>query len=423
MHVIILGAGVVGTVTAYYLNRAGHSVSVIDRAAAAAEETSYANAGQLSFGYTTPWAAPNIPMKAIKWLGKTHSPLIIRPDGSLYQLKWLAHMTANCNSVAYARNQSRMMRISEYSRHLLHQFEQDEGLDFEQRHLGTLHLFRDAAAFAAHQSQMGVLDQFNVPYQTLDAEACLQYEPALAHLRGQIAGAFRLPNDSTGDCRLFTRKLAEILQERGVRFHFNSPIERIEYSGSRIHAVIAGGVSHQADAYVCALGSFSRPLMQDLGLDLPVYPVKGYSITAPLVDESKAPVSTVLDEQYKVALTRFAQRIRVGGMAELSGYQLERPAVHRETLTMVLNQLFPDACGGNEAEYEYWSGLRPMTPDSTPVIGRTRFDNLYTNTGHGTLGWTMCLGSGKLTADLVSGSQTEIDSSDLDVSRYACVSR
>lgn len=418
MHVIILGAGVVGTATAYYLNRAGHQVSIIDRADGVAEETSYANAGQLSFGYTTPWAAPNIPLKAAKWLGKAHSPLIIRPDGSLYQLKWLAHMTANCNSIAYARNQSRMIRISEYSRHLLHQFEQDEDIDFEQRHLGNLHLFRDAAAFEAHRSQMGVLDQFNVPYETLDAEGSLKYEPALIHIRHQIAGAFRLPNDSTGDCRLFTQKLAQLLQQRGVQFFFNTPIERIDHSGNRITAVIAGGQAHQADAYVCALGSFSRPLMQQLGLDLPVYPVKGYSITVPLADTAKAPVSTVLDEKYKVALTRFADRIRVGGMAELSGYKLERPAVHRETLSMVTNELFPGAC--NTATAEYWSGLRPMTPDSTPIIGRTRLDNLFTNTGHGTLGWTMSFGSGKLTADLVSGSQTEIDSSDLGLSRYGC---
>lgn len=418
MHIIILGAGVIGITAAYYLNRAGHQVSIIERAAGVAEETSYANAGQLSFGYTTPWAAPNIPLKAAKWLGKAHSPLIIQPDGSLYQLKWLAHMTANCNSIAYARNQSRMMRISEYSRHLLHRFEQEEAIDFEQRHLGTLHLFRDAAAFAAHRRQMGVLDSFNVPYETLDAESSLKYEPALAHIRHQIAGAFRLPNDSTGDCFMFSRKLAQLLQERGVQFHFNSPIERIDHSGGRINAVIAGGQSHQADAYVCALGSFSRPLMQQLSLDLPVYPVKGYSITVPLTDASKAPVSTVLDEKYKVALTRFADRIRVGGMAELSGYRLERPQVHRETLCMVTDELFPGACRTENAQY--WSGLRPMTPDSTPIIGATRFDNLFINTGHGTLGWTMSFGSGKLTADMVSGCQTEIDSSDLGLARYSC---
>lgn len=418
MNIVVLGAGVVGMATAYYLNRAGHQVSVVDRAVGVAEETSYGNAGQLSFGYTSPWAAPDIPLKAAKWLGKKHSPLIIRPDGSLYQLKWLAQMTANCNSIAYTRNRSRMMRISEYSRHLLHLFEQDEALAFEQRHLGTLHLFREGTPFEAQSRHMGVLDEFNVPYQTLDAAGCLEYEPALVHIRHQIIGGFRLPNDSTGDCRLFTQKLAQLLQQRGVQFYFNSPISHIDHSGGRIRAVTAGGQTHQADAYVCALGSFSRPIMQQLGLDLPVYPVKGYSITAALLDEDKAPRSSVLDEKYKVALTRFDQRIRVGGMAELSGYRLERPVVHRETLCMVTDELFPGAC--DTAQAEYWSGLRPMTPDSTPIIGRTTFDNLILNTGHGTLGWTMSFGSGKLAADLVAGHATEIDSSDLGISRYGC---
>ncbi|MDO4433166.1 MAG: D-amino acid dehydrogenase [Alysiella sp.] len=418
MQVIVLGAGVVGVATAYYLNQAGHQVTVIDRAAGVADETSYANAGQLSFGYTTPWAAPNIPMKALKWLGKKHSPLIIRPDGSLFQMRWLAQMTANCNSVAYSRNQSRMMRISEYSRALLHQFEAEEKLDFEQRHQGTLHLFRDATLFRQHCQSMGVLDSFNVPYQQLDADGVLQFEPALAHIRHQIAGAFHLPNDSTGDCRLFTQKLAQLLQTRGVQFVFNSEISRFEVSGSLITGVHAGGQMFTADAFVCALGSFSRTVLQQIGLDLPVYPVKGYSLTIPIADENRAPQSTVLDETYKVALTRFNNRIRVGGMAELSGYQIRLPETHKETLSMVVNELFPH--GGYTEQAEYWSGLRPMTPDSTPIIGKTRFDNLFTNTGHGTLGWTMSLGSGKLTADCVGGKTTDIQADDLGMARYAC---
>lgn len=418
MHIVVLGAGVVGTATAYYLNQVGHQVTVIDQCSGVADETSYANAGQLSFGYTTPWAAPNIPLKALKWLGKQHSPLIIRPDGSLFQLKWLAQMTANCNHSAYARNQSRMMRISEYSRALLHEFEATENIDFEQRHLGTLHLFRDEKAFRQHQQHMGVLEQFNVPYETLTPSQVMQYEPALAHMQQHIAGAFRLPNDSTGDCRLFTQKLAQLCEQRGVRFKFNHTINRLDVIGKKINSVITSGGAIEADAFVCALGSFSRPILQQIGLNLPVYPVKGYSLTIPILDETAAPQSTVLDETYKVALTRFNQRLRVGGMAELSGYKLERPNVHQETLAMVVNELFPNS--GDILAAEYWSGLRPMTPDSTPIIGATQFDNLFTNTGHGTLGWTMSFASGKLIADLINKGKTEIISDDLSMARYRC---
>lgn len=418
MHIMILGAGIVGIASAYYLNKAGHKVTIIDRNNGVAEETSYANAGQLSFGYTTPWAAPNIPLKALKWLGKSHSPLIIKPDGSLFQLKWLAQMTANCTHTAYSRNQSRMMRISEYSRAMFQQFEQDENIDFEQRHLGTLHLFRDETAFRQHQQHMGVLEQFNVPYQTLTPNQITEYEPALSHMQNRVAGAFRLPNDSTGDCRLFTQKLAQLCEQRGVQFLFNQTINRITTSGNNIQHIEANGEIFEADVFICALGSFSRTLLQQIDLNLPVYPVKGYSITIPITDENKAPQSTILDETYKVALTRFNQRIRVGGMAELSGYQIERPNVHRETLSMVANELFPNS--GNTEQAEYWSGLRPMTPDSTPIIGATKFNNLLINTGHGTLGWTMSLASGRIISDLISKGEAEIATHDLNLSRYRC---
>lgn len=416
MKIIIMGAGIAGVASAYYLSKAGHQVTVIDRADGVAEETSFANAGQLSFGYTTPWAAPNIPLKAAKWMFKEHSPLIIRPDGSLYQLRWMAMMLANCTDMAYSRNQSRMMRISEYSRQLFQEFERETQMQFEQRHQGTLHLFRDAAGFEKHKQTMHVLDSFDVPYRILTPEQCLEYEPALAHMLPQIAGAFQLPNDSTGDCRLFTQKLAQLCQEQGVTFCFGETITDFEMQGQEIQAIHTTAGRIQADVFLCALGSFSRPMLQKIGLDIPVYPVKGYSITVPIENEAAAPQSTVLDETYKVALTRFDQRIRVGGMAELSGYQLSLPKVHRETLSMVCNELFPQA--GDTEQASYWSGLRPMTPDSTPIIGRTRLSNLFINTGHGTLGWTMSLGSAKLIADLIDKGETEIKSDDLGLSRY-----
>ncbi|WP_274572462.1 D-amino acid dehydrogenase [Neisseria leonii] len=416
MNVVVLGAGIIGVCTAYFLRRAGHEVSVIDRAAAAAEETSFANAGQLSYGYTTPWAAPGIPLKAAKWLTRPHSPLILRPDGSAFQIRWLRQMLTNCTEARYKENKARMVRISEYSRSVFRQLAADTGIAFEGRQAGTLQVFRTDKEVAAAKKDMAVLAAYGVPFSELSAAECLQYEPGLAASVNKLAGALHLPNDATGDCALFAKRLADLCARDGVRFFFNHAIESFDSEARRITAVYAGGKRFEADRFVCALGSFSRPALAQLDIDLPVYPVKGYSITVPLDQESSAPQSTVLDETYKVAITRFDRRIRVGGMAELSGYALSLNPARRATLERVLNDLFPG--GGRTAESSFWSGLRPMTPDSTPLIGRCGWDNLILNTGHGTLGWTMSAGSGKLAADLVSDTVPEIETGDLGLSRY-----
>ncbi len=416
MKVIVLGAGVIGVSTAWFLRQAGHEVTVIDREPGVALETSYANAGQLSYGYTTPWAAPGIPMKAAKWMMRPHSPLIVRPDGSGFQLQWLGKMLRNCDSGHYRLNKERMVRVSEYSREMFARLEAETGLQFEGRHKGTLQIFRQEKEVQAAKKDMAVLAEYGVPFRELTAEESLQYEPALGDVVHKLAGALHLPNDSTGDCHLFTTRLADLCRERGVKFCFNHSIERFEYGGKRVMAVHAGGERFEADHFVCALGSFSRQVLAELGLDVPVYPVKGYSLTVPIVREEAAPVSTVLDETYKVAITRFDSRIRVGGMAELSGYAVKLNDARRETLEMVMHDLFPE--GGDLSRASFWSGLRPMTPDSTPIIGESGLDNLTLNTGHGTLGWTMSLGSGKVTADLVSGIQPEIRTDDLGLNRY-----
>ena len=416
MKVVVLGAGVVGVSTAWFLRQAGHEVTVIDRAEAVAMETSFANAGQLSFGYTTPWAAPGIPQKAAKWLLKAHSPLIVRWDGSGFQLRWLKQMLQNCTESRYRLNKERMVRVSEYSRALFAKLEAELGLDFEGRKKGTLQIFRTDKEVQGAKKDMAVLAEYGVPFTELSAADCVQYEPALANVVHKLAGALHLPNDATGDCHLFTTRLAALCREQGVRFVFNHAIERFELSGKRIQAVYAGGKRWEAEHFVCALGSFSRPLLMQLGLDVPVYPVKGYSITLPVVQSDAAPQSTVLDETYKVAITRFNERIRVGGMAELSGYQLRLNLKRRETLELVVQDLFPH--GGDVHQATFWSGLRPMTPDSTPIIGASAWENLTLNTGHGTLGWTMSLGSGKLAADMVSQTPTEIRSDDLGLYRY-----
>lgn len=279
-----------------------------------------------------------------------------------------------------------------------------------------MQIFRQAKEVEAAEQDITVLERYGVPYRRLKPEECAEFEPALARITAKIAGGLHLPADATGDCHLFTENLYKLCLEKGVQFHFNQTIRRIEHSGQHISAVETETERFEADAFVCALGCFSRTVLAQLDLDLPIYPVKGYSLTLPVTNSDGAPVSTVLDESYKVAITRFDNRIRVGGMAELSGYEIKLPEKRRETLALVVNDLFPE--GGDLSQALFWSGLRPMTPDSTPLIGRTRFDNLFLNTGHGTLGWTMSLGSAKLTADIVSGKDTEIRSDDLSLSRY-----
>ncbi|WOB76543.1 D-amino acid dehydrogenase [Achromobacter xylosoxidans] len=416
MHVIVLGSGVIGTTTAYYLARQGAKVTVLDRQSGAAQETSYANAGQVSPGYSTPWAAPGIPLKAIKWLFKKHAPLAIRLDGSLYQLKWMAAMLANCSAERYAVNKERMLRLAEYSRDCLRELRADTGIHYEERARGTLQLFRTEAQMEAARRDIAVLEEVGVPYELLDRNRLVTAEPALARSLHKLAGGLRLPNDETGDCRLFTTRLAEMAAALGVEFRYNQSVTGLNTAGGQVTGVRVGNEVLTADRYVAAFGSYTRGFLEPLGLDLPVYPVKGYSLTIPMKDEAAAPVSTILDETYKIAVTRFDDRIRVGGMAELSGFDLRLKDARRKTLELVVNDLFPGS--GDVARAEFWTGLRPMTPDSTPVVGPTRYGNLFLNTGHGTLGWTMACGSGKLVADQVLGQRPQIRTDGLALSRY-----
>ncbi len=420
MHVIVLGSGVIGTTTAWYLAQHGARVTVLERQPGAALETSYANAGQVSPGYSTPWAAPGIPLKALKWLFQRHAPLAIRADGSLHQLRWMMQMLANCSADRYSLNKERMMRLSEYARDCLRTLRADTGIHYEERCRGTLQLFRTEAQLAAAQRDIAVLQECGVPFELLGRDQLPSVEPALAHSRSPLAGGLRLPNDETGDCHLFTHHLAGRARDAGVEFRFGVDIQEIMTGGGGVIGVRIGqGAQSQvlaADRYVLALGSYSRQMAASLGLDLPVYPVKGYSLTLPLIDADAAPQSTVLDETYKVAVTRFDDRIRVGGMAELGGFDLRLNPRRRETLEKVVSDLFPGA--GELSRAEFWTGLRPMTPDSTPIIGATPYPELFVNTGHGTLGWTMSCGAGALIADLVTGRQPAIRHDDLSLQRY-----
>ncbi|MCA8260139.1 D-amino acid dehydrogenase [Burkholderia multivorans] len=415
MRVVILGSGVVGVASAYYLARAGHEVTVIDREAGPALETSFANAGQISPGYAAPWAAPGVPLKAVKWMFEKHAPLAIRLDGTRFQLQWMWQMLRNCTAERYAVNKSRMVRLAEYSRDCLQALRADTGIQYEGRTGGTLQLFRTQQQLDGAAKDIAVLREANVPFELLSPTELKNAEPALAAVSHKLTGGLRLPGDETGDCQLFTTRLAALAESLGVKFRYNTPIDGLAIAGGKIAGVQCGSETVRADAYVVALGSYSTNFVANL-MKIPVYPLKGYSITAPIVDEAAAPVSTVLDETYKIAITRFDQRIRVGGMAEIVGFDKTLRAARRETLEMCVNDLFPG--GGDTSKATFWTGLRPMTPDGTPIVGRTPVSNLFLNTGHGTLGWTMSCGSGQLLADLISGKKPAIQADDLSVHRY-----
>ena len=417
MRVLVLGGGVIGTASAYYLARAGFQVSVLERQPGVALETSYANAGQVSPGYASPWAAPGIPLKAIKWLLQRHAPLAIKLTGDPQQYFWMLQMLRNCTAARYAVNKERMVRLSEYSRDCLDELRADTGIDYEGRQLGTTQLFRTQAQLDAAAKDIAVLERSGVPYEVLDRAGIARVEPALAGVAEKLAGALRLPNDQTGDCQLFTNKLAQMARELGVEFRFGCTIERLDIAGDRINGVWVDGQLETADRYVMALGSYSPQLLRPLGIKAPVYPLKGYSLTVPITNAAMAPTSTILDETYKVAITRFDNRIRVGGMAEIAGFDLSLNPRRRETLEMITSDLYPQ--GGDLTRAEFWTGLRPATPDGTPIVGATRFRNLFLNTGHGTLGWTMACGSGRLLADLMAKKRPQISAEGLDISRYS----
>ena len=417
MKILILGSGVIGTTAAYYLARDGHEVTVLERQPAPALETSYANAGEVSPGYSSPWAGPGVPLKAIHWLLMQHSPLVIKPMLDLAMWRWGAQMLRNCTMARYRVNKTRMVRLAEYSRDCLKQLRADTGIRYDERAQGTLQLFRTQKQLDGTAKDIEILQQYGVPYQLLSRSGYLQYEPALADVQAKFVGALRLPGDETGDCFKFTQNIAAMAKGLGAQFRFGEVIHRLDRDSSGITGVQTGrGVVH-ADRYLLALGSYSTAMLRPLGMRLPVYPVKGFSITVPIIDPAKAPESTVMDESHKVAVTRLGERIRVGGTAQLSGFDLALNEGRRRTLEFVVNDLFPR--GGDVARAEFWTGLRPMTPDGTPVVGPTAIPNLWLATGHGTLGWTMAAGTGRLLADWIAGRAPEIDTQGLSIDRYS----
>ena len=417
MKIAILGAGVIGVTTAHYLARQGHEVTVIDRQSGPALETSFANAGEISPGYSSPWAAPGIPAKAVKWLFMRHAPLILHPQINAPTVRWLLALLRNCTSGRYALNKARMVRLAEYSQVVQTELNDELGLEYDHRTQGTLQLFRTQKQLDGIYKDTEVLREGGVPFEVLDQDGCIRAEPGLKATRDLFVGGLRLPRDETGDCFKFTNAVADhAAASQGVTFQYGTTIQALIAESGRITGVKTDKGVVTADAYVLALGSYSPMMVKPLGMTLPVYPVKGYSITAPIINEPAAPVSTIMDESYKVAITRLGDRIRVGGMAEIAGFSDALPERRRNTLEHSVGSLFPGS--GDLKAATFWSGLRPMTPDGTPVIGRTKLDNLFLNTGHGTLGWTMACGSARVIADIIDGRTPDIESADLGIGRY-----
>ena len=417
MKVLILGSGIVGTTSAYYLAKQGHDVTVIDRQNSVALETSHGNAGQLSYSFSSPWAAPGLPLSLIKWMFSKYPPLIVNPNLNSETVKFLYQMLKNCNSKSYEINKSRMVRVSNFSKKCLLELEKDLDIFYEQGKQGSLLLFKSTKQIENIKKDLSLLEKLKIKYELLDLNGCIQAEPGLHHVKSEFTSGLRFANDCTGNCYLFTNQLYKKCLEMGVKFEFNTQIEDIQIEKERISSIKTNRGEFDSDSYVVALGSYSSKILSKVGINIPVYPVKGYSITLPVLNNEDAPQSTIIDDTFKIGITRLGNNIRVAGTAHLTGYNLELREKSLSLLKYGLNRLFPYATEECD-DMKFWAGLRPNTPDGPPIIGSTPYSNLYLNTGHGTLGWTMSLGSGKLLADIISGIEPEISSEGIDMSRF-----
>jgi len=408
MQVVVLGAGVVGTASAWYLGRAGHEVTVLDRQAEPALETSFANGGQISVSHAEPWANPTAPFRVLQWLGKEDAPLLFRPRADLDQWLWGLRFLFECLPARTRRNTEAAFALAVYSREALRALRSETGLHYDELTRGILHLYTEAGLFEHARKEVALLRARGFDIAIKTPEECVAVEPALAHARPLLFGGAYATSDESGDAHLFTRRLAELAQRNGARFRFNVGVNHIEIEAGRVSRVVIEdevGIeeSVRADAFVVSLGSYSRLVLSRIGISLPIYPVKGYSVTLPLAAEDVAPTVSLTDHARKIVISRLGNRLRVAGTAELAGYDTGINEVRCEALVKRCFELFPNA--GRRDEAEYWTGLRPATPSNLPCIGRTRYPNLYLNTGHGTLGWTMACGAGQALADIVSGKK------------------
>ena len=383
MKILVLGSGVIGVTSAWYLARAGHEVTLVDRQPQPAMETSFANGGQVSWGAANPWAAPGIPRKALGWLFQRHAPLVLRPTLDPAMWRWLGQMLRNCTDARYLANKERQLRLARYSHGCLTELRNEIGLHYDQSTHGLLILYRSARDLEVAIREAQLLDRLGIAYRFLDRAACVAHEPALRDSQGKLAGGMLFPGDESGDCRRFTEELAARARPHGVKSLASTNVTRLVADGDRITRVVTDRGDLTADAYVLACGSYSPLLLKPLAVHLPVYPVKGYSITVPITSDDAAPRGTLTDETYKVVITRLGNRLRAAGTAELCGYDLTLRPARLATLVHVVRDLSRRSV---ITAAEPWAGLRPMTPDNPPVIGATPYQNLFLNTGHGTLG-------------------------------------
>ncbi len=414
--VLVLGAGVIGVTTAYYLARAGHGVTVLDRGPEAGRETSFANGGQLSSSHASPWAAPSAPATALKWLGRTDAPLLfrLRADPALWS--WSLKFLANCTAHRFRINTERALRMALYSRQALADLRAETTIAYDRLSRGILHFFRDEKSFAKARRQADFMAGLGCREEILNREECLALEPALARTHETIMGGLYSPEDESGDAYLFTKALAGRCRDLGVVFRFATTIKQFRSETGRITGVETDKGVLGAENYVLALGSFSPLLARPLGLKLPVYPAKGYSVTLPMERPGKGPQVSLTDDALKLVYSRLGERLRVAGTAEFTGYDASLNAARTKPILDAAMKLFPGCADPSRATY--WAGLRPLTPDSVPIIGPTPYANLYLNTGHGTLGWTMACGSGRVLADLIGGKRPEIDLNGLGLERF-----
>lgn len=416
MKVLILGAGVVGVACAYYLQRAGHEVTVVDRQPGAGLETSFANGGQISANHATPWANPAAPLKLLRWLGREDSPLLFRPRMDPDQWRWGIRFLLNCTAARARLNTGLGLRIALYSRRCLGQLRRETGIEYHQLLRGILHVYRDPHEYKTAVPQARRMSDLGCRRDVVSVEQCLALEPALAAAADRLVGGIFSPDDESGDAHVFTRELAARLAGQGVEFRYQVTVTAIRVVGDRVVAVDTDAGPLVADAYVVALASHGPRLLGPLGLRLPIYPAKGYSVSIPIDGHQGAPTVSLIDDEYKMVYSRLGSVLRVAGTAEFTGFDTGLTPSRCRPLLERAMALFPD-CGASDRA-EYWTGLRPMTPDSIPVLGRAPQANLYLNTGHGTLGWTMACGSGRAVADLVSGQTPEIDLSGLGWERF-----
>jgi D-amino-acid dehydrogenase len=416
MHVIVLGSGIVGTASAWYLNKAGHEVTLIDRQPGPARETSMANGCQISVSHAEPWANPSAPLKILRWLGREDAPLLFRLRPEWSQWRWIMGFLRECTAARAARNMRQIIAIAEYSRQSLRALRAETAIEYDCSTRGILHFYTDRREFDNSLPVSARMRELGCPRESIGPERVLAIEPALAPMRGKIVGGHFTATDESGDVHQFTTALAGMAATAGVKFLFNTTVTRLLAEGAGAAARIAGvevidaGGRHRllrADAYVVALGSFSTELLKPLGIGLMIYPGKGYSATFAVTDPAAAPSVSLTDDGHKLVFSRLGQRLRVAGTCELNGYTRELNATRCEAITRRTRELFPSAC--DYGQPQYWAGLRPLTPSNVPYIGATRFGNLFLNTGHGTLGWTMGCGAGRAIADIVGGRAPEVD--------------